>query len=70
MSDKQYSKYIARIYQAEDAPSAAAKGDAMKAKFPGSDYELVTGAPCGLCADVQGGEKKVRDDIRDWINSH
>jgi hypothetical protein len=66
----QYSKYIAQIYQADDIPSASAKGEAMKAAFPGADYELVKGKPCGLCSHVAGGDPKIGKRIQDWINSH
>jgi hypothetical protein len=71
MSKQQYSGYIALIFKGDDVPSAAGRGDAMAANFPGADYELVEGAPCGVCSSVQGDQdRKVCCQIQDWINSH
>jgi len=67
---KKYSGYTAHIYMHEEAPSAAAKGEAMKANFPGADYDLVKGDPCGQCCAVDGKDRKTKDQILDWINSH
>ena len=69
MSTKPYAKYTAQIYQADDALSAAAKGEAMKAAFPGADYELLDGDPCGQCSTVGGRDAKIRAQIKQWINS-
>lgn len=66
---KQYASYYAYIYEGEDAPSASLKGENMKAKFPGSDYEVVDGDPCGQCSQVDGPDQKIADEIKDWINS-
>jgi hypothetical protein len=69
MSTKPYAKYTAQIYQADDALSAAAKGKAMQAAFPGSAYELLVGEPCGQCSTVGGRDPKIRAQIKRWINS-
>lgn len=69
MSLQKYSSYTAQIYKADDAPSAAAKGEAMKAAFPGADYEVVAGDPCGQCSYVDGPDAKIRGQIQEWINS-
>lgn len=69
MSTQQYSGYTAQIYEADDAPSAAAKGEAMKEAFPGADYEVVDGDPCGQCSHVDGPNAKIRGQIQEWINS-
>jgi hypothetical protein len=69
MSTKKYANYTAQIYQDDDIPSAAAKGEAMKAAFPGADYELLDGDPCGQCSTVGGRDAKIRAQIKQWINS-
>jgi hypothetical protein len=70
MSTKPYAKYTAQIYQADDIPSAAAKGEAMKAAFPGSDYELLVGEPCGQCSSVGGRDPKIRGQITEARNNN
>ena len=69
MITQKYSGYIAYIYKADDPASAAGKGENMKQSFPGADYELVDGDPCGQCSDVAGDDEKIGDQIKDWINS-
>ena len=69
MSTKPYTNYTAQIYKADDAPSASAKGKAMKAAFPGADYELLVGDPCGQCSSVGGRDPMIRKQIKEWINS-
>src|SRR5687767_3751563 len=69
MAKQAYSGYTAKIFEADDGPSAAAKGENMKAQFPGADYELVKGDPCGTCSHVEGGDAKIRERIKNWINS-
>jgi hypothetical protein len=69
MSTKPYTNYTAQIYKADDALSAAAKGKAMAAAFPGAAYELLVGEPCGQCSTVGGRDPKIRAQIKQWINS-
>lgn len=59
---------MAQIYQSDDAPSAAAMGEDMKAAFPGADYELVAGEPCRQCPSVAGRDHKIGKQIQEWIN--
>ncbi len=63
-----YTGYIAEIYEGDDSQSAAAKGERMKEKFAGSDYQLIAGAPCGLCSNVDGTNANLAESIKDWIN--
>ena len=69
MAKKKYSGYLAHIHKADDWPSAAAKGERLKQNFPGTDYQLVDGDPCGQCSYVEGPDEKTADVIKDWINS-
>lgn len=69
MALQKYSGYIAYIHKADDSPSSAKKGEQMKEEFPGADYELVEGDPCGQCSDVAGPDEKTGDAIKDWINA-
>ena len=68
MNAKKYSGYTALIYKADDPPSGAAKGEDMKTHFPGADYELVDGDPCGQCSHVDGTDAKICTQIQEWIN--
>ena len=70
MKNQKYSNYTAHIYAADDTQSAAAKGEAMKAVFPGAEYETVDGDPCGQCSNVEGNDVMICTKIQDWINSH
>lgn len=64
---QKYSNYYAYIFEGEDAPSAEQKGEDMKEKFPGSDFEVIQGTPCRVCSKVEGPDKKVALAIQDWI---
>lgn len=63
-----YTGYTAEIYAGDDSPSANAKGERMKNKFAGSDYQLIEGSPCGICSSVDGRSAEIAESIKDWIN--
>jgi hypothetical protein len=67
---QKYSSYYAYIYRGDDGPSACLKGDEMKRKFPGCDFEVIEGTPCGQSSEVTGPDEKIADSIKNWINSY
>gem|GEM_PF-2531476 len=69
MSNKKYSGYLAIIYAGDDAPYASAKGEDFKNRFPGADYEVVTGSPCRQCQAVSGYDEQIKQEMMLWINS-
>ena len=69
MNKQKYSGYTVGIFKADDESSASAKGEDIKVQFPGADYELVDGNPCRQSAFVRGMDKKIKNQIEDWVNS-